>query len=87
MQIPLDGTDSRDLESRATNSEENNVPITYAPLIYSHQKIVLFFVTIPDGNYRRGYYFFVFLKFSVVISVENPPIFLGESIKFVGKFF
>ncbi|KAL1084090.1 hypothetical protein V6Z11_D09G241600 [Gossypium hirsutum] len=49
VQIPLDDTDVRDLESQATGTEENAVPLTDAPLIGAPFRLISFVARYVSG--------------------------------------
>ncbi|XWS22064.1 hypothetical protein CRYUN_Cryun29cG0002500 [Craigia yunnanensis] len=49
VQIPLDDTDVRDLESHAIDSEENDVPISDAPLIGAPFRLISFVAKYVSG--------------------------------------
>ncbi|XVF29739.1 hypothetical protein REPUB_Repub15cG0148000 [Reevesia pubescens] len=49
VQIPLDDTDVRDLESQAIDSEENAVPLMDAPLIGAPFRLISFFAKYVSG--------------------------------------
>ncbi|XVE80720.1 hypothetical protein DITRI_Ditri15bG0003200 [Diplodiscus trichospermus] len=49
VQIPLDDTDGRDLESQAVDNEENAVPLTDAPLIGAPFRLISFVAKYVSG--------------------------------------